>query len=124
MARAAFAVALLLAAAAVAHASALAQGAAKSAAEQQLAANPIRKVVTMLQMMQKKVIAEGEKEKELYDKFVCYCKGSGAALSKSIADANTKIPEVQSDIEEAEALMKQLKGEVAQHQADRTAAKA
>merc|ERR1719327_685004 len=77
----------------------------------------------MLQMMQKKVIAEGEKEKELYDKFVCYCKGSGAALSKSIADANTKIPEVQSDIEEAEALMKQLKGEVAQHQADRTAEK-
>merc|ERR1719498_938011 len=105
-ARACVAGALLVAAV---HASALTQGAASSS-EQALAANPIRKVVTMLQMMQKKVTAEGEKEKELYEKFVCYCKGSGAALSKSIADANTKIPEVQSDIEEAEATMKQLKG--------------
>merc|ERR1719191_719895 len=112
MARAAFAVALLLATAATADASALAQGAAKSASEQQLAANPIRKVVTMLQMMQKKVTAEGEKEKELYEKFVCYCKGSGAALSKSIADANTKIPAVQSEIEEGEAKMAQLKEDV------------
>jgi hypothetical protein len=34
------------------------------------AANPIRKVVTMLQMMQKKVEQEGEKEKELFDKFM------------------------------------------------------
>merc|ERR1719281_34112 len=94
-----------------------------STSQQAASVNPIRKVVTMLQMMEKKVIAEGEKEEELYDKFVCYCKSSGGALSKSIADANTKIPELQSDIEEAESLMKQLKDEVAQHQADRAAAK-
>merc|ERR1719281_2032695 len=94
-----------------------------STSQQAASVNPIRKVVTMLQMMEKKVIAEGEKEKELYEKYVCYCKSSGGALSKSIADANTKIPELQSDIEEAEALMKQLKEEVAQHQADRAAAK-
>ena len=31
-----------------------------------LAANPVRKVVTMLQMMMKKIEAEKEKEKELY----------------------------------------------------------
>merc|ERR1719183_107332 len=73
--------------------------------------------------MQKKIIAEGEKEKELYEKFMCYCKSSGGALGKSIADANTKIPEVQSDIEEAEAQKVQLEADVKKAQADKAAAK-
>merc|ERR1719375_2245562 len=68
-------------------------------------ANPIRKVVTMLQLMMKKVTAEGEKEKELFEKFMCYCKGSGADLAKSIADAEAKVPELISEIEAAEAAM-------------------
>ena len=33
-------------------------------------ANPIRKVVNLLQMMQKKVEAEGEKEAKLFEKFI------------------------------------------------------
>ena len=41
------------------------------AAEEHAAANPIRNVVTMLQTMQKKVEAEGEREQELFDKFMC-----------------------------------------------------
>ena len=45
-----------------------------------LAVNPIRRVVTMLQSMQKKVEAEGEKEKTLFDKFMCYCKNGKGAL--------------------------------------------
>ena len=36
-------------------------------------ANPIRKVVNMLQGMQKKVQAEGERDEALFDKFMCYC---------------------------------------------------
>ena len=40
--------------------------------EQTVTANPIRKVVTMLQSLQKKVAAEGEKEQELFDKFMCW----------------------------------------------------
>jgi chromosome segregation ATPase len=89
----------------------------------QAAANPIRKVVTMLQNMQKKVVAEGEKEKELFEKYMCYCKTSGGALSKSISDAETKIPELDSSIAEAEAKKTQLKEDLKQHQADRSAAK-
>merc|ERR1719235_2250238 len=50
----------------------------------------------------KKVEEEGEKEKELYDKYMCWCKTSGGALEKSIADANTQIPALASDIKEAE----------------------
>jgi len=86
-------------------------------------ANPIRKVVTMLQAMQKKVEAEGEKETKLYEKYMCYCKNSGGDLSKTIGDADTKIPQVSSDIKESEAKLVQLKSDVKQHQMDRSAAK-
>merc|ERR1719460_2313221 len=86
-------------------------------------ANPIRKVVTMLQGMQKKVEAEGEKEKELFDKYMCYCKTSGGDLSKSIADAGTKMPQLEADIKEGEAKKKQLDEDIKTAQADRSAAK-
>jgi predicted nucleic acid-binding Zn-ribbon protein len=86
-------------------------------------ANPIRKVVNMLSAMQKKVEAEGEKEKALFDKYMCYCKTSGGDLQKSISDADTKVPQVQSDIKEAEAKQAQLKEDLKQHQVDRSAAK-
>jgi chromosome segregation ATPase len=86
-------------------------------------ANPIRKVVTMLQNMQKKVVAEGEAETALFDKYMCYCKTSGGDLSKSISAAETKIPELESSIKEAEAKKAQLKEDLQQAQTDRAAAK-
>merc|ERR1719460_2611621 len=87
-------------------------------------ANPIRKVVTMLQNMEKKVKAEGEAEAALFEKYMCYCKTSGGDLSKSISDAGVKIPEVEADISEGEAKKKQLDEDIKQHQTDRSAAKA
>merc|ERR1719498_1608127 len=78
----------------------------------------------MLQNMQKKVEAEGEKEKELFEKYMCYCKTSGGALGKSIADAGTKMPQLEADIKEGEAKKAQLDEDIKQHQADRSAAKA
>merc|ERR1719236_258020 len=97
--------------------------AAKEGEASLMAANPIRKVVTMLQNMQKKVEAEGEKEKELFDKYMCYCKTSGGDLSKSIADAGTKMPQLEADIKEGEAKKKQLDEDIKTAQADRSAAK-
>merc|ERR1719181_2128010 len=94
-----------------------------SALEQQVAANPIRKVVTMLQAMQKKVTAEGEKEQELFEKFMCYCKNGASTSQKSIADAEAKAPQLAADIEAGEAEVKQLKADIKQAQADRAAAK-
>merc|ERR1719380_424853 len=88
-----------------------------------LAANPIRKVVTMLQMMMKKIEAEGVKEKELYDKFMCYCKTADETLGKSIGDANTKIPQLESDIKAAVEEKAQLEADLEAHQTDRDAAK-
>merc|ERR1719386_244720 len=77
----------------------------------------------MLQNMQKKVEAEGEKEKELFEKYMCYCKTSGGDLAKSISDAGTKMPQLEADIKEGEAQKKQLDEDIKQHQADRSAAK-
>jgi len=88
------------------------------------AANPIRKVVTMLQKIQKKVEAEGAAEKALYDKFMCYCETGGKDLSATIDGANTKIPNVASDIKAAEELKVQTAEELKQAQVDRDDAKA
>merc|ERR1719356_679307 len=82
-------------------------------------ANPIRKVVTMLESMQKKVAAEGEKEKQMYEKYKCYCKTSGADLESSIASASTKAPEVSSAITEGEAKKAQLDQDLVAHKSDR-----
>jgi len=87
------------------------------------AANPIRKVVTMLQAMEKKVTAEGEKEQGLYDKFMCYCKNGAGDLTASISSSKTKVPQLQSDIESSTAQLAQLKEDLKSHQADRAAAK-
>lgn len=86
-------------------------------------ANPIRRVVNLLQKMAKKVAEEAEKEEELYSKFRCYCKTSGGDLALSVAEAETKVPQLVSDIEEAENALKALKLELPAHQDDRSAAK-
>jgi len=85
--------------------------------------NPIRKVVNLLQAMQKKVTAEGEKEKELYEKFMCYCKTGNSDLAQSVSAAEAKIPSVTSDIEASEEKLTQTKSDLKQAQTDRTAAK-
>jgi len=89
----------------------------------EVSANPIRRVVTMLQQMQNKVTAEGEKEKVLFDKFMCYCQTGATELQGSIDAANTKIPQVESALKEAAATKTQLEADVKQAQADRAEAK-
>merc|ERR1719182_986403 len=73
-----------------------------------LSTNPIRRVVTMLQMMHKKVEAEGKAEEKLYDKFMCWCQTGAGDLKKSIEAAETKIPQLESSIKETEAEVGQL----------------
>merc|ERR1719296_543260 len=73
------------------------------ATEQKVGVNPVRKVVTLLQMMQKKVTEEGDKEKELYEKFMCYCKNGAGDLEASIADSEEKLGQLPEDIKAKEA---------------------
>merc|ERR1719454_515005 len=72
----------------------------------------------------KKVEEEGEKEKKLYEAFMCACKADLGNLQGAVDDANKKIPELESLIAELEALLKKLKADVDQHKKDRAAAKA
>jgi len=87
------------------------------------AVNPIRKVVTMLQTLKTKVESEGEKERELHEKYMCYCKGAGNTLGKSIADAQARAPELTAAIDAGNGQMAQLKEDLKNHQNDRAAAK-
>jgi len=77
----------------------------------------------MLQNLEAKVSSEGAKEKELHDKYMCYCKNAGGTLGKGIADAETKGPELVSAIEEGIGKLAQLKDDLKAHQNDRAAAK-
>lgn len=86
-------------------------------------ANPIRKVVTMLQAMEKKVREEGEKEEQLFKKFMCYCKTGGSSLGASIGAGGEKVPQVESDIKQGEAEKAQLDEDLSKHQTDRVTAK-
>jgi hypothetical protein len=69
-------------------------------------ANPIRKVVTMLQNMQKQVTEEGEHQAELFDKFMCYCKNGRGTLEASIADAENKMANLEATVGESAAKKK------------------
>jgi len=93
------------------------------AAEMEHRVNPIRKVVTMLQMMQNKVTAEGKKAEEIYDKFMCYCENADTLLAGAITTAENKIPQLEAAVGKDVEMKKQLETDVKNHKADREAAK-
>jgi len=86
--------------------------------------NPIRRVVTMLQSMQKKVAAEGVKEQGLFDKFMCYCKTGAGTLGASIASATNANEQLAASIKETAATLAQLKLDLKAAQTDRADAQA
>jgi len=89
----------------------------------QAALNPIRKVVTLLQSMQKKVQEEGEAEEKLHEKFMCYCKNGGSDLEASISAAENKVGSLPMETKAAEEKLAQTKADLKQAQADKAAAK-
>jgi chromosome segregation ATPase len=86
--------------------------------------NPIRRVVTMLQAIQKKVAEEGERDAKLHSKFMCYCVTGKETLEKSIADGEARIAELGSAVEEALGQKAQLEQDLKDAKDDRTEAKA
>ncbi|CEM33035.1 unnamed protein product [Vitrella brassicaformis CCMP3155] len=80
--------------------------------------NPIRKVVRLLQEMQKQTEEEGRREEKLYNKFECYCKKGTAQLEKQIADAETHLEELGGHVKEAQAAKTRLTQEIEEHKKD------
>lgn len=85
--------------------------------------NPIRKVVSMLQLMQGKIEVESKKKEAIYDKFMCYCKNSDDLLASAIASAEQKIPQLEASIKGEIAEKEQLEADLKAHKSDRAAAK-
>jgi len=76
-----------------------------------------------LQKMQAQVTAEGKKEEDLFEKFMCYCKNGAGDLEASISAAEAKIGADGTALEEAEAQSAQLTKDLAEHKANRADAK-
>ncbi len=86
-------------------------------------ANPIRRVVNLLQKMQKQIVDEGKKEEELFKKFMCYCTTGKDQLEASIAEAEEKTEKVKAQLEEAESKKAQMDADVKKAKADRAESK-
>merc|ERR1719214_193162 len=87
------------------------------------AANPIRRVVSLLQNMATKVAEEGEAETKLHDKFMCWCSTSGSGLKASIEENKAKAEQLEAAIAGAGSALEELKSELAAHKEGRAAAK-
>jgi len=86
-------------------------------------ANPIRRVVSLLQNMAKKVAEEGEAEEKLHEKYMCWCSTSGSDLKASIEENKAKAEQLEAAIAGAGAALEKLKEELAAHKEGRAAAK-
>jgi hypothetical protein len=83
----------------------------------------MRKVVTMLQNIVKKVEGEGEMAEELFDKFACECNKEEKSLEQQIAAAQTKGSDVAAALAEGKSQATQLTQDISQAKKDRDAAK-
>merc|ERR1719247_49720 len=59
----------------------------------------------------------------MFDEFMCYCSNADGTLGKSISDAETKIPQLESSIKEGAAEKKQLEADLKEAQTNRVEAK-
>jgi len=92
--------------------------------DEQAAKNrPVSKVITLLKDMLKQLEKEAAEDEEIYDKLACWCETNDKKKTKSIADAEAKIEDLTTKIEEYTAAsarlnteIKNLESEVAKNQ--------
>merc|ERR1712139_410451 len=85
---------------------------------------PVTKVITLLKDMLKQLEKEAEEDEEVYDKMACWCETNDKEKTKSIADAEARIADLTTQVEELTASsarlnteIKNLENEVAENQA-------
>jgi len=85
---------------------------------------PVSKVITLLKDMLKQLEKEAEEDEEIYDKIACWCETNDKEKTKAIADAEARISDLTTKIEELTASsarlnteIKNLEKEVAENQA-------
>jgi DNA repair exonuclease SbcCD ATPase subunit len=75
---------------------------------------PVTKVVNLLKDMLKQLEKEAEEDEEIYDKLACWCETNDKDKSKAIVDAEAKIKDLTSQIEELSASSARLGAEIKQ----------
>jgi hypothetical protein len=65
--------------------------------------SPIKRVISLLEKMRAELVAEADKEAEMYDKMVCWCETNEKEKKKAIADAEALDKELSAEIEERAA---------------------
>merc|ERR1719385_410754 len=61
---------------------------------------PVSKVITLLKDMLKQLEKEAAEDEDIYDKVACWCETNDKEKTKSIADAEAKIEDLTTKIEE------------------------
>merc|ERR1719350_1041124 len=84
---------------------------------------PVSKVITLLKDMLKQLEKEAEEDEEIYDKMACWCETNDKEKTKAIAEAEARIEDLTTKIQELTAVsarlgteIKNLEKEVAQNQ--------
>eukprot|EP00933_Yihiella_yeosuensis_P018779 TRINITY_DN1531_c1_g1_i1.p2 TRINITY_DN1531_c1_g1~~TRINITY_DN1531_c1_g1_i1.p2 ORF type:complete len:691 (-),score=235.05 TRINITY_DN1531_c1_g1_i1:178-2250(-) len=93
-----------------------------SASEESVAyggSNPIRKVTNLLQKMYEKIENEGEKEKELYDKFMCHCKKELSAFGEGKEKFEAMVPQLESQVAQVTGDIEKYSTEIDSMRAER-----
>jgi hypothetical protein len=73
---------------------------------------PVSKVITLLKDMQKQLEKEAEEDEEIYDKMACWCETNDKEKTKSIAEAEARIEDLTTKIEELTANSARLNTEI------------
>jgi hypothetical protein len=80
--------------------------------------SPIQRVVSLLKKMKDELVAEADKEAEMYDKMVCWCETSEKEKTKAVADAEAKESALESELDERQARFGVLSTEIDQTKND------
>jgi len=102
----------VLALAALASGSELQASSSLTFDEQGAKNRPVSKVITLLKDMLKQLEKEAEEDEEVYDKLACWCETNDKEKTKSIADAEARIADLTTKIEELTASSARLNTEI------------
>merc|ERR1719261_1095951 len=73
---------------------------------------PVSKVITLLKDMIKQMEKEAEEDEEVYDKMACWCETNEKEKTKSIKDAEARVDDLTTKIEEYTANSARLNTEI------------
>ncbi|KAL9139361.1 putative conserved tandem protein 10, partial [Amphidinium carterae] len=82
---------------------------------------PVSKVIALLKDMQKQLEKEQEEDEEIYEKLACWCETNDKEKTKSIAEAEARITDLTSKIEELTGLSAELSTEIKAGEQERAA---